>query len=100
MPKGEEILVGPLHTTPFQIFVYYTQRRDVTVVCLQSIALGDGWCAAATNRQQVRVFTLGGVQRDLFSVPGPVVCVAAHTHQLLVVYHKSMGRSKIIFCPT
>ena len=59
---------------------------------LQSICLGDGWCAAATDKQLVRIFTLGGVQRDILSVAGPIVAVAGHMHQLLIVYHKGMGK--------
>ena len=69
---------------------------NVTAACsacyFQSICLGDGWCAAATDKQLVRIFTLGGVQRDILSVAGPIVAVAGHMHQLLIVYHKGMGK--------
>ena len=66
---------------------------SLCVACyLQSICLGDGWCAAATDKQLVRIFTLGGVQRDILSVAGPIVAVAGHMHQLLIVYHKGMGK--------
>jgi chromosome transmission fidelity protein 4 len=40
----------------------------------------------------VRLFTLAGVQKGMFSIPGPVVCLAAHTNQLMVVYHRGLGK--------
>uniref|UniRef100_A0A3B4GW80 WD repeat and HMG-box DNA-binding protein 1 n=1 Tax=Pundamilia nyererei TaxID=303518 RepID=A0A3B4GW80_9CICH len=32
-----------------------------------------------------------GEDRELFSLPGPVVCMAGHGEQLLVVYHRATG---------
>ena len=59
---------------------------------VQCIAMGDGWIAAATNTRNIRLFTVGGVQKEMFTIPGPVVCLAGHTSQLLVVYHRGMGK--------
>ncbi|KAK7473945.1 hypothetical protein BaRGS_00034850 [Batillaria attramentaria] len=58
---------------------------------IQAVVLGEGWLAAATSARNVRIFTVGGVQRQLFSLPGPAVCLAAHGQRLLVVYHAGMG---------
>lgn len=30
---------------------------------------------------------MGGVQRDILSLPGPVVCMSGHRDQLMVVFH-------------
>ena len=55
---------------------------------VRALCLGQGWAAAATSALTLRLFSVGGVQRELFSLPGPVVCLAAHGEQLLVVYHR------------
>ncbi|KAJ8290247.1 hypothetical protein GJAV_G00010470 [Gymnothorax javanicus] len=60
--------------------------EDVRALCL-----GQGWAAAATSARLVRIFTLGGVQRELFCLPGSVVCVAGHGEQILIVYHRGTG---------
>ena len=62
--------------------------------CNACLVLGDCWSAVCTDALQVRLFSLGGVQRQLFSIPGPVVTMAAHTDQLLVVYHVTQGKSQ------
>nr|XP_029543321.1 WD repeat and HMG-box DNA-binding protein 1 isoform X2 [Oncorhynchus nerka] len=58
---------------------------------VQALCLGQGWVAAATSALMLRLFSIGGVQRELFSLPGPVVCIAGHGEQLLVVYHRGTG---------
>lgn len=60
--------------------------EDVRAVCL-----GQGWVAAGTSAMLVRLFSIGGVQREIFSLPGPVVCMCGHGEQLLIVYHRGTG---------
>lgn len=55
---------------------------------VQALCLGQGWAAAATSALLVRIFSMGGVQREIFSLPGPVVCMSAHGEQLMIVYHR------------
>uniref|UniRef100_A0A669ES71 WD repeat and HMG-box DNA-binding protein 1 n=1 Tax=Oreochromis niloticus TaxID=8128 RepID=A0A669ES71_ORENI len=57
----------------------------------RALCLGQGWAAVATSTLMIRLFSIGGVQRELFSLPGPVVCMAGHGEQLLVVYHRATG---------
>ncbi|XP_015206147.2 WD repeat and HMG-box DNA-binding protein 1 [Lepisosteus oculatus] len=57
----------------------------------KALCLGQGWAATATSSLLVRVFSIGGVQREIFSLPGPVVCMAGHGEQLLLVYHRGTG---------
>ena len=40
----------------------------------------------ATNRRHLRVFTVGGVQREVISLPGHVVAMAALGPRLAIVY--------------
>ncbi|XP_056135096.1 WD repeat and HMG-box DNA-binding protein 1 [Lampris incognitus] len=58
---------------------------------VQALCLGQGWVAAATSSLLLRLFSVGGLQRELFSLPGPVVCMAGHGEQLLIVYHRATG---------
>lgn len=57
---------------------------------IEAICLGQGWAACATTALLVRVFSVGGVQREIFSLPGPVVSMAGHGEQLMVVYHRGI----------
>lgn len=57
--------------------------EDVRALCL-----GQGWAAVATSKLMLRLFSIGGVQREVFSLPGPVVCMTGHGEQLLIVYHR------------
>ncbi|KAM9294381.1 WD repeat and HMG-box DNA-binding protein 1 [Gastrophryne carolinensis] len=58
---------------------------------VQAVCLGQGWVACATSALLIRIFSVGGVQREIFSLPGPVVCMAGHGEQILVVFHRGMG---------
>ncbi|XP_057400345.1 WD repeat and HMG-box DNA-binding protein 1 isoform X6 [Balaenoptera acutorostrata] len=58
---------------------------------IEAICLGQGWAAAATSALLLRLFTIGGVQKEVFSLPGPVVSVAGHGEQLVIVYHRGTG---------
>ncbi|XP_033641025.1 WD repeat and HMG-box DNA-binding protein 1-like [Asterias rubens] len=58
---------------------------------IKAVTLGFGWVAVATDKRLVRLFSIGGMQREVIAVPGPVVCLAAHGNQLLVVYHAGAG---------
>ncbi|KAF3831137.1 hypothetical protein GH733_002375 [Mirounga leonina] len=62
------------------------QNEDIEAICL-----GLGWAAAATSAMLLRLFTIGGVQKELFSLPGPVVSMAGHGEQLFIAYHRGAG---------
>lgn len=57
--------------------------EDVRALCL-----GRRWAAVATSKLMLRLFSIGGVQREVFSLPGNVVAMATHGEQLLIVYHR------------
>uniref|UniRef100_A0A671LXF0 WD repeat and HMG-box DNA-binding protein 1 n=1 Tax=Sinocyclocheilus anshuiensis TaxID=1608454 RepID=A0A671LXF0_9TELE len=60
--------------------------EDVCALCL-----GQGWAAVATSALMVRLFSIGGVQKEIFSLPGAVVCMAGHGEQLLIMHHRGTG---------
>uniref|UniRef100_T1IPQ7 Uncharacterized protein n=1 Tax=Strigamia maritima TaxID=126957 RepID=T1IPQ7_STRMM len=58
---------------------------------IHAVAAGDGWVAVATSQRQLRMFTIGGVQLDTISLPGPVVSMNGHHEYLIVAYHLGAG---------
>jgi chromosome transmission fidelity protein 4 len=46
--------------------------------------------AAATDRRNLRFFTIGGFQREVLSLPGPVVALAGQGSLLVVAVHLSL----------
>uniref|UniRef100_A0A8C9Z0N8 WD repeat and HMG-box DNA-binding protein 1 n=1 Tax=Sander lucioperca TaxID=283035 RepID=A0A8C9Z0N8_SANLU len=62
------------------------EGEDVRALCL-----GQGWAAVATSALMLRLFSIGGIQREIFSLPGNVVCMVGHGEQLLIVYHRAPG---------
>jgi len=46
--------------------------------------------AAATDRRNLRLFTLGGLQRQVISLPGPMVALAGYGPYLLVSVHSGL----------
>ncbi|NXI54311.1 WDHD1 protein, partial [Chloroceryle aenea] len=91
--EGTEELASKLHCIHFSSWdankewtVDMPKDEDIEAVCL-----GQGWAACATTALLVRVFTVGGVQKEIFSLPGPVVSMAGHGEQLMVIYHRGTG---------
>ncbi|KAL8130298.1 hypothetical protein V2J09_019453 [Rumex salicifolius] len=56
---------------------------------VKCVALGATWVAAVTSLNFVRVFTQGGMQKDVFSLDGPVVTAVGFGDELAVVTHAS-----------
>ncbi|XP_074960391.1 WD repeat and HMG-box DNA-binding protein 1 [Phalacrocorax aristotelis] len=91
--ESTEELASKLHCIHFSSWdankewtVDMPKDEDIEAVCL-----GQGWAACATSALLVRVFTVGGVQKEIFSLPGPVVSMAGHGEQLMIIYHRGTG---------
>lgn len=56
-----------------------------------ALCLGTDFVAVVTDRRNLRIFSTGGVQRDVLSIPGPVVCCVGHEDMLMVAFHTGMG---------
>ncbi|XP_006894404.1 PREDICTED: WD repeat and HMG-box DNA-binding protein 1 [Elephantulus edwardii] len=91
--EGTDELASKLHCLHFSSWdsskewmVDMPEHEDVEAICL-----GQGWAAAATSTLLLRLFTIGGVQKEVFSLLGPVVSMAGHGEQLLIVYHRGTG---------
>ncbi|XP_055468280.1 WD repeat and HMG-box DNA-binding protein 1 [Psammomys obesus] len=91
--EGADELASKLHCLHFSSWdsskewmVDMPQNEDIEAICL-----GQGWAAAATTALLLRLFTIGGVQKEVFCLPGPVVSMAGHGEQLCIVYHRGTG---------
>ncbi|KAG7162954.1 WD repeat and HMG-box DNA-binding protein 1-like [Homarus americanus] len=69
-------------------YVDMPEEEDILAVCL-----GTDWVAVATDRRNLRIFSTSGIQRDLISIPGPVVCIVGSEDQLMLIFHNGMGVS-------
>ncbi|KAL3687304.1 hypothetical protein R1sor_013613 [Riccia sorocarpa] len=56
---------------------------------VKAVAVGDGWVAAATSLDYLRIYSESGRQKYLFSLTGPVVSMAGRKQLLAVVTHVS-----------
>ena len=57
----------------------------------QAITVSDNWAAIATTTRTLRIFSIGGLQRHVFTLPGDVVALASHRDKLLIVYHRGLS---------
>ncbi|XP_023235123.1 WD repeat and HMG-box DNA-binding protein 1-like [Centruroides sculpturatus] len=58
---------------------------------IEAITIGSGWLAVATDMRLIRIFSIGGIQLEIFNIPGPVVCITAYEKTLSVIYHQGYG---------
>ncbi|KAG9448593.1 hypothetical protein H6P81_008558 [Aristolochia fimbriata] len=56
---------------------------------VKAVALGDSWVAAITDLNFLRVFSVGGLQRHIISLDGPVLTAAGFKDELAIVTHAS-----------
>jgi chromosome transmission fidelity protein 4 len=53
-----------------------------------AVAVGAGWCAAATSAGYLRLYSLAGIPLAVLSVPGALVTIASSGRFLLVAHHR------------
>ena len=63
---------------------HFSLKYGEQVECL---AVGAGWCAAATDFGYIRVFSIEGVQRTIICQGAPFVTMAGYENLLAVAYH-------------
>lgn len=52
-----------------------------------AVATSDKLVAVATDARYLRIFTVLGTQREVLSLPGPVVAVAGRSDKIIVAFH-------------
>lgn len=57
------------------------------------LAVGDTFVALATSRRNLRLFMIGGTQREIIALPGSPVAMNAFGGHLVVAYHTGVGTS-------
>ena len=56
------------------------------------VAAGDGWAAAATNLNFVRIYNAaGGGLKCIVTIPGPVVTMTGFSNYIAIAYHSPSG---------
>ena len=58
---------------------------------IEAIGLGEGLIVVATDKKNIRLFTIGGLQIYIFTIPGPVVCLSAQEQSVMIIYHSGSG---------
>ncbi|XP_066591186.1 WD repeat and HMG-box DNA-binding protein 1 isoform X2 [Prorops nasuta] len=58
------------------------------------VAAGNNFVAVATSKRNLRIYMIGGTQREILALPGPVVSMNAFESSLLIAYHYSIGFSE------
>lgn len=53
------------------------------------VAASSKLVAVATDARLLRIFSVIGTQREVLSIPGPVVSLAAHKDRIAIAYHRS-----------
>jgi len=54
---------------------------------IKGVAVGDKWVAVATSKNHLRMFTAGGLQREVVMIMGPLVTMVGEGDRLMVVTH-------------
>ena len=81
-------------------FSSWDNNKDWTITLpskesIQTVTIGNGWVAMATNKQLLRLLTVGGVQREVISLPGTPVTLAGWGGRLAVVYQMAPCESSL-----
>lgn len=79
-------------TAVYRPFESWASNADWTVSLpageeAECVAAGTTFCAVATSERYLRIFTSGGVQKGLISLPGAPVALATHGSYLAVSHH-------------
>lgn len=85
---------GPTSTVFFKLFDCWSTNDEWRVslpekedaVC---VSVGKKWCAVATTRNNLRLFSMGGLQRLILTLPGRPICSTASDDCLYVVYQNA-----------
>lgn len=74
------------------LFNSWDGKREWTVdlpededIC--GLAVTTEWVAVATTMNFLRLFTLSGGQREIVTIPGPIVAINGSRNRLVVVHH-------------
>lgn len=51
------------------------------------LAVTTEWIAVATSYRFLRLFSIAGGQREIVSIPGPIVAISGSENRLVVVHH-------------
>lgn len=100
LASEKEMMVYLLEAQTGEANSWEVEVKHDTIV---GVALGPTFIAMATQNQLLRLFTPGGTQREVFCLPGPLLCMVGASmfslraqelkprDNLMVFYHKGTG---------
>lgn len=56
-----------------------------------AVATAENWVAVATTSNHLRLFDSTGTQKQIISLPGPIVCMSGHERKIFVTCHMGFG---------
>ncbi|XP_036354966.1 WD repeat and HMG-box DNA-binding protein 1-like [Octopus sinensis] len=56
-----------------------------------AVTAAETWVAMATSERLLRLFTMTGIQKEILTLAGPIVCLSGFKDFLMVVYHRGGG---------
>ena len=56
---------------------------------VDGVAAGEGWVAVSTSKNNLRLFSGWGAQREIISLPGSTVSLVGTAGKLFIVFHES-----------
>ncbi|RLU23684.1 hypothetical protein DMN91_003890 [Ooceraea biroi] len=62
----------------------------------ECLAVGDNFVAVATSRRNLRIFMIGGTQREILALPGPVIAMNSLGSHLVIAYHAGIACSPTV----
>ncbi|XP_011639181.1 WD repeat and HMG-box DNA-binding protein 1 isoform X2 [Pogonomyrmex barbatus] len=57
----------------------------------ECLAVGDNFIAVATSKRNLRIFMIGGTQREILALPGPVIAMNGLGNHLVIAYHAGIA---------
>lgn len=81
---------GPSSTILFRPFNSWASNNEWRVSLeneeARCVTIGQRWLAVGTSSNNIRVFSLGGRQMMVFSLPGPIIALAGYENLLAITF--------------
>ena len=95
--KNTSNFLTSIHSTIFTRFLRWWRLQRMlftvkifTLITNLHIPIWYLQVAAATDRRHLRIFSTGGMQREVLSLPGPIVAMSGFHDKLMVSVHIGM----------
>lgn len=56
----------------------------------ECVAIGNYWCAVATDYHYIRIFSHNGIEINCLSYERPIVAISGYENLLAVIFHEGV----------